>query len=254
MLETSLRRALEREEFVLHFQPIIDLRSDRITGMEALIRWQHPDLGMVAPTRFIALAEETGLIDPIGQWVLEQACREVKALQARGLRRPAGGRQSVAQAVPSARPRAQRSRACWSETRLDPSCLELEVTETSVMQNADAAIRTLHELKAMGVRLSIDDFGTGYSSLSYLKRFPIDVLKIDQSFVRDITSDENDEAITSAIIAMGHSLRLTLIAEGVETEEQLAFLRVRECHKVQGYLFGRPMPAAGLQALLTGKR
>ncbi len=140
------------------------------------------------------------------------------------------------------------------QTRLDPSCLALEVTETSVMQNADAAIRTLHELKAMGVRLSIDDFGTGYSSLSYLKRFPIDVLKIDQSFVRDITSDENDEAITSAIIAMGHSLRLTLIAEGVETEEQLAFLRVRECHKVQGYLFARPMPAAGLQALLTGKR
>ena len=253
MLETSLRRALEREEFVLHFQPIIDLRGDRITGMEALIRWEHPDLGTVSPTRFIALAEETGLIDPIGQWVLEQACREVKALQARGF--------GELQVAVNLSPKQFRQRdltrniaRVLEQTRLDPSCLALEVTETSVMQNADAAIRTLHELKAMGVRLSIDDFGTGYSSLSYLKRFPIDVLKIDQSFVRDISSDENDEAITSAIIAMGHSLRLTLIAEGVETEEQLAFLRVRECHKVQGYLFGRPMPAANLQALLADKR
>jgi diguanylate cyclase (GGDEF)-like protein/PAS domain S-box-containing protein len=252
MLETSLRRALEREEFVLHFQPIVDLRHGRITGVEALVRWQHPDLGTVAPARFIPLAEETGLIIPIGQWVLEQACREVRALHESGF---ADLRVAVNLSPKQFRQRdlARNIARVLDQQRLDPDCLELEVTE-SVMENADSAIRTLHDLKAMGVHLSIDDFGIGYSSLSYLKRFPIDALKVDQSFVRDITSDENDAAITSAVIAMGHSLRLTIIAEGVETEEQLAFLRDRECHKAQGYLFGRPMPAASLQELLAGKK
>jgi len=253
MLETSLRRALDREEFVLHFQPIIDLRNGRITGMEALVRWQHPDLGMVSPARFIPLAEETGLIVPIGQWVLREACREIRAIHERGF---ADLRVAVNLSPRQFRQRdlARSIASVLDELHLDPDCLELEVTESSVMENADAAVRTLQELKAMGVHLSIDDFGTGYSSLSHLKRFPIDALKVDQSFVRDITSDENDAAITSAVIAMGHSLRLTIVAEGVETEEQLAFLRERECHKVQGYLLGRPMPAASLQALLAETR
>jgi diguanylate cyclase (GGDEF)-like protein/PAS domain S-box-containing protein len=250
MLETSLRRALEREEFVLEFQPIVDLRSRRTTGMEALVRWRHPDLGLVSPAKFIPLAEETGLIVPLGRWVLEQACRNAVALQREGA---AGLHVAVNLSARQFRQKelARSVGECLARTGLDPRSLELEVTESSVMEGADEAIRTLHELKAMGIHLSIDDFGTGYSSLAYLKRFPIDALKIDQSFVRDITTDQDDAAIASAIIAMGHSLRLTLIAEGVESEEQLAFLRERDCHKVQGYLFGRPMPAEQLGALLA---
>jgi EAL domain-containing protein (putative c-di-GMP-specific phosphodiesterase class I) len=249
MLETSLRRALEREEFILHFQPIVDLRSQRVTSMETLVRWQHPDFGMVPPAKFIPLAEETGLIVPIGQWVLEHACRAARALHARGF-----GELHVAVNLS---PRQFRERdlarsvaLILERTGLPPRLLELEVTEGSVMENAEVAIRTLHDLKAMGIHLSIDDFGTGYSSLAYLKRFPIEALKVDQSFVRDITSDPDDAAIASAIIAMGHSLRLTIIAEGVETTDQLAFLRERECHKVQGFLFARPMPMEQMAAYL----
>jgi len=240
MLETSLRRALEREEFVLHFQPIVDLRTQRVSSMETLVRWQHPDFGMVSPAKFIPLAEETGLIVPIGQWVLEHACRAAGTLHARGFREL-----NVAVNLSTRQFRERdlvRSVALILErTQLPPRHLELEVTE-GVMDDTEAATRTLHELKALGVHLSIDDFGTGYSSLSHLKRFPIETLKVDQSFVRDITADPNDAAITSAIIAMGHSLRLTIVAEGVETPDQLAFLRERECHKAQGFLFARPMP------------
>ena len=250
MLETSLRRALEREEFVLHYQPIVDLRSRRISGVEALVRWRHPELGMVPPAKFIPLAEETGLIVPIGQWVLEQACRQARTLQRQGA---IGLRVAVNL---SARQFLRKDLArtvgeALARTGLDAQHLDLEVTESGVMENADAAIGTLHDLKAMGAHLSIDDFGTGYSSLSYLKRSPIDALKVDRSFVRDIPADQDDAAIASAIIAMGHSLRLTLIAEGVETEEQLAFLRERDCHKVQGYLFGRPVPAEELSRQLA---
>ena len=249
MLETSLRRALERSEFVLHFQPIVDLASGRRTGMETLIRWQHPELGMVSPARFIPLAEETGLIVPIGQWVLEHACRQTKALQEQGF---PDLHVSVNLSPRQFRQRdlAQSIAQTLQRVGLRPGCLELEVTEGSVMDNADSSIHTLHQLKSMGVRLSIDDFGTGYSSLSYLKRFPIDSLKVDQSFVRDITSDPDDAAITRAVIALGHSLRLTIVAEGVETQEQLEFLRRHECHQVQGYLLGRPMPANLLPAAL----
>jgi EAL domain-containing protein (putative c-di-GMP-specific phosphodiesterase class I) len=249
MLETSLRRALERSEFVLHFQPIVDLASGRRTGMEALIRWQHPELGMVSPAKFIPLAEETGLIVPIGQWVLEHACRQTKALQEQGF---PDLHVSVNLSPRQFHQRDLALSIAQTLTRvgLRPGCLELEVTEGSVMDNADSSIRTLHELKSMGVRLSIDDFGTGYSSLSYLRRFPINSLKVDQSFVRDITSDPEDGAIASAVIALGHSLRLTIVAEGVETQEQLEFLRERECHMVQGYLFARPMPANLLSAAL----
>ncbi len=250
MLETSLRRALEREEFVLHFQPIVDLRTQRVASMETLVRWQHPEFGMVSPAKFIPLAEETGLIVPIGQWVLEHACRTTRALHEQGF--------VELHVAVNLSPRQFRQRdlarsvsMVLERTGLSPRHLELELTEGSVMDNPDQAIRTLRELGAMGVHLSIDDFGTGYSSLAYLKRFPIDALKVDQSFVRDITSDQDDAAIASAIIAMGHSLRLTIIAEGVETLEQLAFLRERECHKVQGFLFARPMPAEQLPAYLA---
>jgi diguanylate cyclase (GGDEF)-like protein/PAS domain S-box-containing protein len=251
MLETSLRRALEREEFVLHFQPIVDLRLQRVTGMETLIRWQHPDLGMVSPAKFIPLAEETGLIVPIGSWVLEQACRQTRALQEQGF-------VDLHVAV-NLSPKQFRQKnlvrsiaAALERTGLAPRFLELEVTESSVMEQAEFTIRTLHELKSMGIHLSIDDFGTGYSSLSYLKRFPIDALKVDQSFVRDIPGDPEDAAIASAVIALGHSLRLTIVAEGVETADQLAFMRERGCHRVQGYYFSRPMPAGELTAFLRG--
>jgi diguanylate cyclase (GGDEF)-like protein/PAS domain S-box-containing protein len=250
MLETGLRRALEREEFVLHFQPIVDLRTQRVISMETLVRWQHPDLGMVSPAKFIPLAEETGLIVPIGQWVLEHACRATRALQDAGF--------AELHVAVNLSPRQFRRRdlarsiaEILERTGFPARLLELEVTEGSVMENADSAIVTLHELKSMGVHLSIDDFGTGYSSLAYLKRFPLDALKVDQSFVRDITSNPDDAAIASTIIAMGHSLRLTIIAEGVETPDQLAFLRERECHKGQGFLFGRPMPAEELAPYLT---
>jgi diguanylate cyclase (GGDEF)-like protein/PAS domain S-box-containing protein len=251
MLETNLRRALEREEFVLHFQPIVDLRQRRVTGMEALVRWQHPDFGMVAPARFIPLAEETGLILPIGAWVLEQACRQTRALQQQGF--------ADLHVAVNLSPKQFRQKnlvrsiaGILARSGLDPRFLELEVTESSIMEHADITIRTLHELKSMGIHLSIDDFGTGYSSLSYLKRFPIDSLKVDQSFVRDIPGDPEDAAIASAVIALGHSLRLTIVAEGVETAEQLTFMRERGCHRVQGYFFARPMTVAELPEYLSG--
>ncbi|HWA13001.1 MAG TPA: EAL domain-containing protein [Burkholderiales bacterium] len=250
-LESSLRRALEREEFQLHFQPIVDLESGAIVGMESLVRWNHPERGMVAPATFIPMAEESGLIVPIGDWVLRAACQQARQLADlghRGLRVAVNlsarqfRRQDLAQAIADT----------MAAARVTPDMIELEVTESSVMQDAEVAVRTLNSLKEMGVHLSIDDFGTGYSSLSQLKRFPIDALKVDQSFVRDIPNDENDAAIASAIIAMGHSLRLTLIAEGIETAEQLAFLRGLGCQRGQGFLFSRPLPAAELLHLLPG--
>lgn len=241
-LESSLRRAIERGEFILHFQPIVDLASRQIVGMEALVRWMHPDLGMVPPAQFIPLAEETGLIVQIGNWVLEQACRQTRALnQSRNLNLTVSVNLSPRQF--RRRDLAHNVAAILAATGLPASKLELEVTESSVMDDPEAAVVTLQALKAMGVHLSVDDFGTGYSSLSQLKRFPIDSLKIDQSFVRDIPADQDDAAITGAIVAMGHRLRLKLIAEGVETPEQLAFLKELGCDLAQGYLFGKPMAA-----------
>jgi EAL domain-containing protein (putative c-di-GMP-specific phosphodiesterase class I)/FixJ family two-component response regulator len=253
MLENSLRHALDRDEFRLHYQPRVDLRTGEITGMEALVRWQHPELGLIPPARFIPVAEESGLIVPLGEWVLREACAQNKAWQRSGLR-------TVIVAVNlSARQFREQDLVAvvtriLKETDLDPAYLELELTESLIMQNVEAVIATLTRLKAMGVRFSIDDFGTGYSSLSYLKRFPIDMLKIDQSFVRDITTDPDDAAIAKTIISMAHDLQLRVIAEGVETEEQKSFLHLRHCDEMQGFFFSRPVPSEEFEVMLRERR
>jgi diguanylate cyclase (GGDEF)-like protein/PAS domain S-box-containing protein len=250
-LESDLRRALERGEFLLHYQPKVEIDSGRITGMEALLRWQRPGQGLIAPMQFVPLAEETGLIVPIGAWVLKTACARNQAWREQGLAplRVAvnlSARQFAHQNL------LQDVAQSLAEIGLDPSALELEVTESMVMHDPERAVKLLGDLKDMGIHLSIDDFGTGYSSLSYLKRFPLDSVKIDRSFIRDIPGDADDAAITRAIIAMAHSLRLKVIAEGVETEEQLSFLREHGCDEMQGHLFSRPLPEEEFLRLLQG--
>jgi len=248
-IESALRNALERNEFVLHYQPQVDLASGKIVGMEALIRWKHPELGMVAPNRFIGVAEETGLIVQIGAWVMRAACAQNKAWQDAGL-----GRLRVAVNLSARQFGAPNLvadiRAALADSGLAADCLEIELTESLFMSDVTLAVELLHTMKALGVNLSIDDFGTGYSSLSYLSRFPIDVLKIDRSFVADITRDANDAAIVASIIALAHNLKLAVIAEGVETEEQLDYLRRHGCDEMQGYLFSPPLPAAEFEQLL----
>lgn len=249
MLENSMRKALDREEFFLVYQPQVDARSGQITGMEALLRWQHPDLGLLAPDKFIYLAEETGFIIPIGEWVLQSACRQNKAWQDQGL--PA-----VRVAVNlSAKQFGQYHldemvSATLMETGLKPEWLELEITESAIMKNADQNASILRKLKRMGISLAIDDFGTGYSSLSYLKHFPISRLKIDRSFVKDITTNPDDAAIAEIIIAMAQTLKLSVIAEGVETRAQMELLSFNNCIEMQGYLFSRPVPAEQFAELL----
>ena len=252
-LEGALRNALERNEFALHYQPQVHLASGRIVGMEALIRWHHPQFGKVRPDRFIGLAEDTGLIVPIGAWVLRTACAQNMAWQRAGF-----GQLRVAVNL-SARQFAQQGLAqsvsgILDETGLPPACLEIELTESLVMGDIDQAIGTMRELKKLGVHLSIDDFGTGYSSLSYLKRFPIDVLKIDQSFVRDITVHPDDAAMVGGIILLAHSLNLRVIAEGVETEEQLNYLLHRGCDEIQGNLFSSAVSATEFERVLREGR
>ncbi len=251
-MENNLRRAIERKEFTLHYQPQVNIETGEIIGMEALIRWQHPEMGLVQPARFIHIAEDSGLIVPIGEWVLRTACRQNRKWQKAGL--PA-----VPMAVNLAAIQFRQEnlldtvKKAVRDTDIDPQYLELELTERAVMRNVEDAVAIMQEMKAMGLKLTIDDFGTGYSSLSYLKRFPIDKLKIDQSFVRDITVDPNDAAITLAIISMAHSLGLKVIAEGVETAEQLAFLREHGCDEIQGYYFSKPLPADEFAALSREK-
>jgi diguanylate cyclase (GGDEF)-like protein/PAS domain S-box-containing protein len=248
-MESDLRRALERNEFLLHYQPKIDLASGVIGGMEALIRWRHPVKGMISPVQFIGLAEETGLIVPIGEWVLRTACAQNRVWQS-------NGHAPLCVAVNlSARQFSQPSlledvARVLADTGLDARLLELEITESMVMRNPAHAVTLLDRLKAMGVRLSIDDFGTGYSSLSYLKRFPIDNVKIDSSFIQDLPGDGEDAAITRAIIAMAHSLRLGVVAEGVETDKQRQFLRQHGCDEMQGFLFSKPLSAEDFLQLL----
>ena len=248
-LESALRRALEREQFSLHYQPKIDMTSGQITGVEALLRWAHPELGLVSPAQFIPLAEETGLIVPIGRWVLKEACAQNMAWQRHGLR-------PVTIAV-NLSPRQFADGQLLHDvdeallaSGMSPVLLQLEVTESMVMRNVPRAIRVLDAIQSRGIRLAIDDFGTGYSSMSLMKQFPIDTIKIDRSFVRDLADDSEDQAIAQAIISMGKALGMTVIAEGVETVEQRDFLRAHACDEMQGYLFSKPLPPRELAELL----
>jgi diguanylate cyclase (GGDEF)-like protein/PAS domain S-box-containing protein len=252
-LESALRSALTHGEFELYYQPQVDLGSGSVVGLEALIRWRHPVLGMVQPDRFIHLAEETGLIVPIGAWVLRTACRQVRDWQQAGY-----GAMRIAVNL-SARQFAQPGlvreiEKVLQETGLAPDSLEIELTESLMMVDVEAAIRIMGELKRMGVKLSIDDFGTGYSSLSYLRRFPVDVLKIDRSFVRDIAGSEDGAAMVGAIIALARGLRMRVIAEGVETEAELAYLKLRGCDEVQGHVYARAVSGAEVEAMLRAGR
>jgi len=248
-MEVLLRRALKRQEFVLHYQPKVDVASGQIVGAEGLIRWNSKDLGFVPPGRFIPLAEETGLIVPISEWVLKEACAQNRAWQDQGF-------PPLLMSV-NLSPRQFRQKdlvetiaGILRETRLDPGFLELEITEGTIMHQADKAAALLEQLHRLGVRLSVDDFGTGYSSLAYLKRFPVQTLKIDQSFVRDLTTEADGAGIVAAIIAMAKSLKLSVIAEGVETKEQLASLAKLKCDEYQGYYFSKPVPAQDFARLL----
>jgi diguanylate cyclase (GGDEF)-like protein len=250
-LEVGLRHALERDELVLHYQPRVDIKSGRIVGAEALVRWKHPELGNISPLQFIPLAEETGLIVPIGEWILRRACEQNKRWQEAGMEpiRVSVNLSSVQFRQPGLYECVTRVLA---ETGLDGRWLEFEITESLLMKDLDATIAQLERFHALGVHLSIDDFGTGYSSLSYLKRLPIDSIKIDQSFVRELTTSSEDSALVTAIILMCRSLKLSVVAEGVETRSQLALLRILQCDEIQGYLVSRPVPAPEFAELLQG--
>jgi EAL domain-containing protein (putative c-di-GMP-specific phosphodiesterase class I) len=246
---TALRRALERNELSMVYQPKLALADGSITGMEALLRWHSPELGEIPPSEFIPLAEETGQIHDISAYVFSTACADLRRFRE-------GGHRRLTMAINLSVAQLNRPdltlHICdmLAEHDVAPNQIELELTESVVMANADQSVRLLGELKSIGTRLAIDDFGTGYSSLAYLKRLPIDTLKIDQSFVRDITSDPDDAAITSTIITMAHSLQLRVVAEGVETPAQMAFLRAQRCDEIQGYWFSRPLTADACLAFL----
>ncbi|HEY9741221.1 MAG TPA: EAL domain-containing protein [Coleofasciculaceae cyanobacterium] len=253
-LQSSLRHALEREELQVYYQPLVNLKTGRIVGAEALVRWQHPERGLVSPDKFIPVAEETGLIMPIGEWVLHTACKQTKLWQTAGFSSLRVAINLSSRQFSQIDLRKQLVQILM-ETGLDPKYIELELTESMLVQNTEVAIRRLNALKALGVEIAIDDFGTGYSSLSYLQQFPFDILKIDRCFIRNITENANNAAITKAIIAMAKSLNLKLIAEGVETEAELSFVYQQQCDGMQGFLFSRPVPAQEFEQLLkAGKR
>jgi diguanylate cyclase (GGDEF)-like protein/PAS domain S-box-containing protein len=248
-IEESLRRALERNEFALHYQPKVDLKSGEITGAEALIRWTHPTRGLIAPVQFIPVAEECGLILPIGKWVLGEACRQAQAWRSAGL---SVGTMAVNISALQFRDEGflEGLFSILAETGMDPKQLEVELTESVLMKHAESAEAILKALRARGVQVAVDDFGTGYSSLSYLRKFPIDTLKIDQSFIRQISAASEETTLLTTVIRMGRSLNLRVVAEGVETEGELAFLQAQQCDEAQGYYFSRPVPARQFAALL----
>ena len=253
VLETSLQRAVERGELRVQYQPIVDLRTGKFIGAEALVRWNHSQFGLLAPDKFIPLADETGLIIEIGEWVLHQACRQTKSWHDQGFY-PLIISVNVS-AVQLGQPQLLNHVAdVLSKTGLDPACLELEITESVLMQDAEATINTLRALKERGIKISVDDFGTGFSSLSYLKRFPIDILKIDKSFTRDIDMDPDNSAIVTAIVALAKSLNLSVLAEGVESKQQLDFLRKQKCDRAQGYFFSTPVNPEVLLSLMAQRR
>lgn len=250
VLENSLRRALDRKEFLLHYQAQLDLRTGQPSGVEALIRWKHPDLGFIPPLEFIPIAEETGLIHPIGEWVLKTACEQKKLWNEQGLKSLKISVNLSARQFHYAN-LVEMVGGIIKQTGIDPEDLDLELTESTIMEHLDETTETLRKLKKMGAHISIDDFGTGYSSLMYLKTFPIDTIKIDKSFVNNMTTDPDDQAIAQAIISMAHSLKLEVIAEGVETKEQLEVLRSQGCDIMQGFLYSKPIPAAEVPTLLA---
>ena len=250
-LAGELQRAVERGELVVHYQPSVVLSSQKIAGVEALVRWEHPTRGLIAPSEFVPIAEETGLILPIGEWVLREACRQARAWQ---LAYPSDPPFTVAVNV-SPRQVHQPGltdivASALEDSGLPPGSLVLEITESLVMQNAELAITRLHELKALGVRLAIDDFGTGYSALSYLRRFPVDILKIDKSFVDGVGQAGKERELAQSIIDLGQTLSLEVVAEGVERAEQLGWLKSRNCDTAQGFFFAHPLNADAVSALL----
>ena len=245
-LENALRKALSQHELALYYQPLVEARTGAMIGVEALVRWLHPELGLLAPIHFIGAAEKSGLIVPIGEWILRTACKQLRAWHRKV------DRDLTMSVNLSARQFQQPDlvdvvRAAITESGIPPSSLTLEITESNAMQNAENTIHALRELKSLGVSIAMDDFGTGYSSLNYLKRFPIDTLKLDKMFVQDVASDPSDAAIVSAVITMAHSLRLKVVAEGVETQAQLEFLRAERCDVIQGYFFSQPLPVDQLE-------
>ena len=248
-LENGLRRALEREEFTLYYQPKIDTLTRTITGMEALIRWNHPERGLIPPFDFIPLAEETGLIVPMGEWILKTACKQTKIWHDEGYPLHVAVNLSLRQF--QQKDLANEINEIVRQSGLDPAFLDIEVTESSIMNNAESAVDTLRRLQETGIKVSIDDFGTGYSSLGYLKQLPIDILKIDKSFVQDVTNNPDDAALVMTIITLAHNMRLKVVAEGVETEDQLRFLHLLKCDEWQGYLFSKPIPAEAFRELLV---
>ncbi|MGZ5492359.1 MAG: putative bifunctional diguanylate cyclase/phosphodiesterase [Thermoanaerobaculia bacterium] len=252
-LENMLRKALSQQELVLHYQPQISAQTGLTVGVEALVRWQHPERGLLSPAHFIQVAEVSGLIVPIGEWILRTACKQLKTWKRKI------DDQFIVAVNLSARQFQQPDlvemiRTAIQDTGIEASSLEIEITESNAMQNAENTMYTLRELKGLGVRISMDDFGTGYSSLNYLKRFPIDTLKLDQLFVKDVATDPTDAAIVSAVIQMAHSLNLKVVAEGVERQDQLEFLRRHDCDIIQGYLFSKPVPADQLEAFINERK
>ncbi|MEG4571362.1 EAL domain-containing protein [Microcoleus sp. N3A4] len=251
--ETYLRNALKRSEFEVYYEPQIEIKTGKIIGAEALVRWNHPERGRVSPGEFIPMAEEMGLIAPLGEWVLETACRQTKAWQTQGLP-PLRVAVNVSARQFDRKNLTERVRQILRETNLDPKCLELELTESLILEDETAAVQAFTVWRDMGIQIAIDDFGTGYSSLSYPKRFPFDAIKIDKSFIRDIADDRQNAAITIAIIQMAHCMNMTVIAEGVENQSELAFLCDRECDEIQGYFFSQALPMAEFEVLLKSDK